>query len=136
MPASEQMNRRLKASKKQARRFISAQLIVTLVLSFLFLGYNWIACYSALTGGLIATLANAWFALKVFSINRVDKPAALLTAFYVGEIYRFLLTGSLFVMVFVLIKPVNIVVFITIYFLVHMTPAVVNTFGQKSGNEN
>jgi len=98
MQTSELLNQALIDSKKQALRFITAQLIVTVALSVLALVIGWIAFYSALIGGLIATLANAWFAIKVFRIDSLDQPAALLTAFYVGEIYKFLLTASLFIM--------------------------------------
>ncbi len=136
MSVSVPESQSLKDSQKQARRFVSAQLITTLVVSFFLLGYNWTACYSALAGGLIATLANAWFALKVFGKSGGDSPATLLAVFYVGELYRFLLTGALFMMAFVLIRPVNIAVLLVIYFLVHITPAIVNTFGPVSGNEN
>ncbi len=130
------MNQDEKDSRRQARRFIRAQLITTVVLSLLSLLYNETAFYSALAGGSIATVANAWFALKVFRLNRADQPAALLTAFYVGEIYKFIFTAAMFVVAFVLIKPVNIVVLLTIYFFVHLTPAVVNTFGARSEEEN
>ncbi len=136
MQTPVQLNQQLKDSRKQALSFIKAQLVATVVLSLLMATLGWIACYSAFAGGAIATLANAWFALKVFRIDRLDQPAALLTAFYVGEIYRFLLTASLFIVVFLLIKPINIIVLMSIFFLVHITPAVVNVFGRVSRDES
>jgi len=129
MQTSEHLDQLLKDSKKQALKFIAAQFVMTALLSVLMLPFSWVAFYSALTGGLIASLANGWFALKVFRVDRVEQPGTLLTAFYVGEIYKFLLTASLFIMAFVLIKPINIIVLMSIFFLVHLTPAVVNVFG-------
>ena len=117
-------------AQKSVRRFILAQLITTIVLSATLLIYDFTVAYSALTGGLIATLANAWFAIKVFRIKSEETPETLLTTFYVGEIYKFVFTGAMFVIVFVLIKPLNVVALLGIYFLVHMTPAVVNVFSR------
>jgi len=115
---------------KLARRYILAQLLATMLLSATLLVYDFTAAYSALTGGLIATLANAWFALKVFRVMPGAAPEILLAAFYAGEIYRFLLTGAMFIIVFVLIKPINIVALLGIYFTIHMTPAMVNAFNR------
>lgn len=115
-----------------AHRFILAQLIATIVLSATLLIYDFTVAYSALAGGLIATLANAWFALKVFRVKSVETPEVLLTTFYVGEIYKFILTGAMFIIVFVLIKPLNVVALLGIYFLIHITPAVVNAFDRDS----
>ena len=136
MQTPEQLDQSLKDSRKQALRFIVAQCVATTALSVFMLMFGWVLFYSALIGGGIATIANAWFALKVFRIDRLDQPEALLTAFYVGEIYKFLLTASLFIMAFVLIKPISIIVLMSIFFLVHLTPAVVNTFGQVSKDES
>jgi hypothetical protein len=38
----------------------------------------------------------------------------------------------MFIIVFVLIKPINVVALLVIYFLIHMTPAVVNVFSPDS----
>jgi hypothetical protein len=38
----------------------------------------------------------------------------------------------MFIIVFVLIKPINVVALLVIYFLIHMTPAVVNVFSRDS----
>lgn len=111
--------------------FVSAQLAVSVVLSALLLLYDWPAAYSALAGGLIATLANAWFAVKVFTVKRMDEPGLILRAFYTGEIYKILLTGALFVLAFIMIRPLNAVTLLITYFVVHITPAV---FGLVSAN--
>lgn len=122
--------------QKQALGYIVAQLIVAVVVSAILVFFGWTAAYSALIGGLIATLANAWFAVKVFStqINKAqgEEPIKLLRRFYQGEIYKILLTAALFLLAFVLIKPVNALALLITYFLVHMTPAVVNAIsGEK-----
>ena len=118
--------------QNQALRFIVAQFVVTLIVTAALLMVDYIIAYSALAGGLIATLANAWFALKVFRLKSKETAETLLATFYVGEIYKFLFTGAMFIMAFVLIKPLSVVALLITYFLVHMTPAVVNVFSQDS----
>ena len=120
--------------KNQVLRFIKAQFVVTVVLSAVWMVVGYIAAYSALVGGLIATLANAWFAIKVFRPRSKGKSTetaeTVLTTFYVGEIYKFIFTGAMFFMAFVLIKPISAIALLATYFLIHLTPAVVNIFMQ------
>jgi len=120
------------ASRQQALRFIITQLAATIVLFAVSLIFDFIIAYSSLTGGLIATLANAWFALKVFRSKPTIKPEILLTTFYVGEIYKFVFTGAMFVIAFVMIKPINVVALLMTYFLIHLTPALVNVFSKQT----
>ena len=126
------------SQKKQARqlasRFILAQLMTTISLSAVLLVYDYTVAYSALAGGMVATLANAWFAIKVFRVDTNETPETVLATFYVGEIYKFVFTGAMFVVAFVLIKPLNIVAFMGLYFLIHMTPAVVNVLSKETFN--
>jgi len=120
--------------QNQALRFILAQLIATVVVSAALWMIDYTAAYSALVGGLIAAVANAWLAVKVFRVNSTETVETLLATFYVGEIYKFILTGAMFIMAFVLIKPVNAIALLTTYFLIHMTPAVVNVLAKDSNS--
>ena len=134
LPDSEQQDLALmhQASYRQAFRFVLAQLLTTLVLSAILLIFDCVVAYSSLVGGLIATLANAWFALKVFRTEPTVAAETLLTTFYVGEIYKFVFTGAMFVIAFVLIKPLSVVALLITYFIVHMTPAVLNVFDRST----
>ena len=124
--------------ENQVLRFIKAQFVVTIILSAVWMIVGYTAAYSALAGGLIATVANAWFAVKVFrkksngkSIELpIETAETVLTTFYVGEIYKFIFTGAMFFMAFVLIKPISAIALLATYFLIHLTPAVVNIFMQ------
>lgn len=116
--------------------FIFAQLAVSVVFSALLLFYDGLAAYSALAGGLIATLANTWFAVKVFGEKRVNEPVIQLRALYTGEIYKIVLTGALFIIAFVMIRPINAVTLLITYFVVHMTPAVVGFLVPADTKEN
>jgi ATP synthase protein I len=127
----ESINRQ---TARQATGFIIAQLAATIILSGILLGWFWpnglTAAYSALTGGMIATLANAWFALKIFGNSKSTDPAAVLRGFYWGELNKIIFTCAMFVGAFVLIRPVNAAALLAVYFFVHMTPAVVNIFSK------
>jgi len=127
-----QLERQHQLSRQQAFRFIITQLLTTIVLSGTLLFFDRIVAYSSFIGGLIATLANAWFAIKVFRIKPTVAAETLLTTFYVGEIYRFVLTGALFMMAFVLIKPLSAVALLLTYLLIHITPAVHNVLLKDS----
>jgi|GEM_PF-1183148 len=128
----QNLERLNQASRRQAFRFVLAQLLMTFVLSAILLIFDCVVAYSSLAGGLIATLANAWFAIKVFRVKPTVAAETLLTTFYVGEIYKFVFTGAMFVVAFVLIKPLSVVALLVTYFLIHMTPVVVNVFGKES----
>ncbi len=119
-------------TSRQAFGLVQSQLAVTVLLSIILLvlfddtGYT--TAYSGLAGGLIATLANGWFALKVFNLKQKNDPLLMLRSFYWGEINKLVLTGALFVAAFVLLKPVNGAALIGVYFVVHMTPFVASIF--------
>jgi len=121
-----------KTAGQPATRFILAQLITTLALSATLLIIDYTVAYSALAGGLIATLANGWFALKVFRIKPNETAETLLATFYVGAIYKFVFTGAMFVIAFVVVETLNVVAFLGLYFLIHMTPAVVNVLSKET----
>ena len=115
-------------TSNQAIRFIIAQLTVSVLLSALMLFHDWTAAYSGLAGGMIATLATAWFALKVFGVKLDQDPVNIVRTLYLGEINKILITVSLFVAAFVLIRPVNAAALIAVYFLVYLTPFAINVF--------
>jgi len=130
--STESINRE---TARRARGYIFAQLATTIILSAILLGWywpsGWTAAYSALTGGMIATLANAWFAIKVFAGRKSEEPAVVLRSFYWGELNKILFTCAMFVAAFVLIRPVNAAALLAVYFFVHMTPAAVNVFSRR-----
>jgi len=107
---------------KRASSFVIAQLITSIVLAALLLLHSLVAAYSGLAGGLIATLANGWFTLKVFS-TRNTQPVQALRSFYWAEINKLIMVGAMFIAVFVMIRPVNAAALLAAYFLVHMVPA-------------
>ena len=76
----------------------------------------------------IATIATAWFAIKVFGVKLDQDPVNILRTLYLGEINKILITVSLFIAAFVLIRPVNAAALIAVYFLVYLIPFIINVF--------
>ena len=123
-------------SKRQAIIYIKSQLILAIAISTILLFIDVVMAYSALTGGLIATIASAWFAYKVFRVSPDSAAQAMLASAYVGEIYKIILTGALFICAFVLIKPVSAAALLITYFVIHMTPAMVSAFANSAGHRD
>jgi ATP synthase protein I len=117
-------------SKKQAMSYIKSQLILTIAISSSLFFIDIVMAYSALTGGMIATIASAWFAYKVFRVSPDNAAQTMLASAYMGEIYKIILTGALFICAFVLIKPVSALALLITYFVIHMTPALVSAFSK------
>jgi ATP synthase protein I len=123
-------------SKRQAIIYIRSQLILTIAISTILLFLDVVMAYSALTGGLIATIASAWFAYKVFRVSPDNAAQTMLASAYVGEIYKIILTGALFICAFVLIKPVSAAALLITYFVIHMTPAMVSALANSAGHRD
>jgi len=125
------LNRQHQQSKKQAILTIQSQLAVTVVISIVLFFIDLVMAYSALTGGLIATSASAWFAYKVFRVSPDSAAQTMLASVYMGETYKIILTGALFLCAFVLIKPISAATLLITYFAVHMMPALVSTLDKN-----
>ena len=107
-----------KQTKKQVLRYIVSQLILTAAITIIALPFGGTKAYSALTGGLIATIASTWFAYKVFRVSPDSAAHTMLASAYMGEIYKIVLTGAMFLCAFVLIKPVSAWVLLISYFCI------------------
>ena len=130
------LNRQHTQSKIQAIRYIQSQLALTIAISITLFFIDLVMAYSALTGGLIATIASAWFAYKVFRVTPESAAETMLISAYMGEIYKIVLTGALFLCAFVLIEPISAVALLITYFVIHMTPAMVSVFNDASKHRN
>ena len=121
-------------SIKQAIKYIKSQLLLTAVISIALFVFDGVKAYSALTGGLIATIASAWFAYKVFRVSPDSAAETMLASAFMGEMYKIVLTGALFICAFVLIRPISAATLLITYFVIHMTPAMVSGLDNNAGN--
>ena len=78
--------------------------------------------YSAFAGGMISVIANAFFAFRLFSDKGSWQPGNLAATVYRGAIGKFLLSIAMFIMVVVLLKPLNVVALFVAYLWVQVSP--------------
>lgn len=91
--------------RRFALELVLAQVIFTLFISVLALvvspnGINQLVGFSALIGGAICTLGNLWLAMFAFRPALGSSPGKMLSAFYVAEIGKFVVTALLFLLAF------------------------------------
>jgi ATP synthase protein I len=87
-------------------KVLLAQLGLTLVLAMIFWGTDGrVSGYSALLGGLICVIPNAFLALRLAVPRRDPGASALVRAAYIGELGKLALTVLMFAMVFTMVRP-------------------------------
>ena len=108
----------------QAKRVLSIQVVMTLVLSTAALFFGGQSALSVLIGAGVCTLANALFALLVFRRYRAQEPGLLVMRFYGAEIGKLALILVLFAAAFALVDGLNLPALLGAYFVVQVFPAV------------
>ena len=95
-------------------RVLLLQLGSSVLLAMLFWGFGGrISGFSALLGGLICLIPNAYLALRL-TLPRSDRGASgLVQAAYIGELGKIVLTVLLFGVVFSLVRPIDPVALFT-----------------------
>jgi len=84
------------------------QLLVSLGLALALLFSGVVEAYSALLGGLICVIPNAYLAGRLLMKSGSGDSRVFLRAAFTGEALKLLLTAALFALVFSTIKPLNI----------------------------
>ena len=121
-----------KASTTQVRRILVIQFVATIALSVALLVVDSVHAWSGLAGGLIATLANAYFAWKVFANQQESEPEQILATYYRAEVSKIILTVMLFTGAIVMIKPLNMIPLIGVYLFNTMIPWLVSYYDDDS----
>ena len=80
--------------------------------------FGFVAGYSGMLGGLIAWLANLYFAHKAFRYFGARSIRAVIQSFWSGEMGKLILTAALFALVFVGVHPVAPLALFGVYLLV------------------
>lgn len=87
-------------------RISQAQLIVLALVCLALLPVNRVWAVSALCGGLVAVVPQAWFAAKAFTYRGARSARDVASAGYSGEVVKFLLSATGFAALFILLRPV------------------------------
>lgn len=116
------------ANRSQANWIVLGQLAASLLAALILLAVDWVHTYSGLIGGLIATLANAFFASWVFAPYQAQEPEKMLGRFYGAEFQKLILTAVLFAAAIIWIRPLSAVALFGVYLLTQLVPILVSRF--------
>ncbi len=112
----------LKTSTTQIKRIITLQFVASLVIALVCWLVDKSYGLSVLAGALIGSIANGYFAWKVFSKQKETESAQILTTYYGAEVGKIILTVMLFVAAFNAIKPLNVIALMCAYLFITMIP--------------
>lgn len=84
------------------------QLALLLPAAVALLGWDAVVAYSALLGGLIQIIPQAWFALQAFRYAGARRVQSIVSAMYWGETGKVVLSAVLFTTTFLMISPLNV----------------------------
>lgn len=96
-------------------KMLILQGLALLVTTGVLLWVDQLAAISALLGGLIAIIPNAYFAKWAFRYSGARAADKVAQSFYRGEAGKFILTSILFALVFIGVKPLNVLVIFVTY---------------------
>lgn len=105
----------IKKNRCAAYRIVVLQLLLTAIIAFLMyfsrgVEYAW----SALAGGIAYVGPHACFIHYAFR-DSVQSPSTIVGLFYLGEAWKFILSGMIFASSFALIKPLSVVTLLTTF---------------------
>ena len=84
------------------------QLALLLPAAVALLVWDAVVAYSALLGGLIQIIPQAWFALQAFRYAGARRVQSIVSAMYWGETGKVVLSAVLFTATFLLVSPLNV----------------------------
>jgi ATP synthase protein I len=109
-----------KLGNKGVRRLLEIQCIISAIIALvLLLAFGIQAAFSALLGGMVAIIPIALFARKLFYYQGARAARQIVKSFYIGEALKMLLSMTLFILVFTLLR-INPLAFFITYIVVLM----------------
>lgn len=117
-----------KARSSQIKKLVLLQFVFSFCISLCALVISQALAVSLLAGGMIACLANGYFAWKVFAKQQETESAQILSTYYRAEVGKIILTVMLFVFVISVIKPLNVIALMSAYLLITMIPWLASFF--------
>ncbi len=108
-------------SRPPVYRISLIQLGLSVLIALLFLLRSQDAAISALAGGLICAIPNAYFIYKAFLHTGASQTENVLRSFYQGGSWKMILTGVGFAAAFKLILPLDVLALFSSFVLVQST---------------
>lgn len=94
-------------TRPPVHRITLVQLVLLVSLCLLLLAFDTVFAYSVLSGGLIAIVPQAYFAMLAFRWRGARSARAMARSSYAGELGKFLLSVAGFALVFAVLRPIN-----------------------------
>ncbi len=94
-------------ARPPVHRITLVQLALLVSLSLLLLAFDKVVAYSVLSGGLIAIVPQAYFAVLAFRWRGARSARAMAQSSYAGEVGKFLLSVAGFALVFAVLRPID-----------------------------
>jgi ATP synthase protein I len=88
-------------------RITLVQLVLLVALCAILLAFDKVFAYSVLSGGLIAIVPQAYFAVLAFRWRGARSARAIARSSYAGEVGKFLLSIAGFALVFAVLRPID-----------------------------
>jgi ATP synthase protein I len=109
----------------QIRTIVALQFGAALIIGMALLVFGKTVALSGLIGGLIAALANGFFARRSFARYRAQDPGKIASRMFGAEIQKLILTGLMFALTIVTIKPLSIGILLGCYLCVQVAVPVI-----------
>lgn len=106
----------------RAKRILLIQSMVALLAALVAVAIDLTAGISAFIGGATVTISNGLFALLVFGRYRAQEADKLVFRFYGAELIKLGAIVAIFAMVFLWVKPLNLLALFGAFFLVQVLP--------------
>jgi len=106
------------------RALVIQLIVVTLLAVVCAVTLGIVAAYSVLIGGMIALVANAYFTYKAFQLYGARSMTAIVQSFWAGQVGKMVVTAVLFALVFITVKPFDVVLLFLGYILIQLTSVV------------
>ena len=94
-------------TRPPVHRITLAQLAALVPICLLLLVFDKVFAYSALSGGLIAIVPQAYFAALAFRWRGAQSAKAIARSSYAGEVGKFVLSVAGFAVVFATLRPID-----------------------------
>jgi len=105
-------------NKTAAYKLLGIQLVISVGVALLLMLYSGReSAWSALLGGLIFILPNAYFTRSAFRGNERESPDFIVRWFFIGEAGKFFLTVVMFALCFVWVEYLRVRVLFVMYIL-------------------
>ncbi|WP_269621096.1 ATP synthase subunit I [Zhongshania sp. BJYM1] len=101
------------------------QCALVLLASVMLIPLDKVTAYSAVIGGMISVVPNAYFARQVFRYAGAAFAREVTRSFYRGESGKFVTTVAMFAATFALVQPLQVFVLFIAYLIVMLLNAVI-----------